>query len=297
MIVVSRRPPLRCALATTAAGPRYLPLLTYTTLPGRSLSIASSTGSSRPRGSRACSIACRYSADVAVRALRLFAQPGQPGPLPFEPGLDAHDVAIGLELRERQVEEVVRFLVAIRAHEVGGHVVRRAERRTEVERPAGGELGDRFEAHERAPRHHRVPQLVDATSTCPPGELRVLTGRQLLVMIAGELRQLLDHDGPRRHVDPDGKRLGGEHHLDEPLDEAGFDDLLERRHHPRVMRGQPGLQLGEELPVAEHRQVARIERSEAGIDDLADAVAIVVGREAQPGIETRRGRLRRTGCD
>ena len=228
-------------------------------------------------------------ADVAVGALRLFAQPGQPGPLTFEPGLDAHDVAIGLELRERQVEEVVRLLVPVRAHEVGGHVVRRAERRAQVERPAGGELGDRFEAHERAPRHDRVAQLVDAAATGPPGELRVLAGRQLLVMIAGELRQLLDHDGAGRHVDPDGQGLGGEHHLHEALDEAGFDDLLERRHHPGVVRSQAGLELGEELRVAEHRQIAGIERPEAGVDDPPDPVAIVVGREAQAGVETGPG--------
>jgi hypothetical protein len=42
--------------------------------------------------------------DVAVGALRLLPQSGQPRPLAFEPGLDAHHVAIGLELRERQVE-------------------------------------------------------------------------------------------------------------------------------------------------------------------------------------------------
>ncbi len=182
--------------------------------------------------------------DVAERALRLLAQPGQPGPLAFEPGLDAHHVAIGLELRERQVEQVVRLLVAVVAHQVGGHVVRRPERGTQMERTAAGELGDRFEAHERAPRHHRVPQFVDTPAARPPGELRVLAGRELLVVVAGELRELLDHDGPSRHVDPDRERLGGEHHLHEALDEAGFDDLLERRHHAGVVGSEPGLELG-----------------------------------------------------
>ena len=73
---------------------------------------------------------------------------------------------------------------------------------------------------------------------------------------------------PRRHVDPDRERLGGEHDLDEALDEARFDDLLERRHHPGVVRREPGLELGEELPVAEHREIGRVERAEAGVGDL-----------------------------
>ncbi len=120
--------------------------------------------------------------------------PASRDPLAFEPGLDAHDVAIGLELRERQVEQVVGLLVAVVAHQVGGHVVGRPERRTQMERTAAGELGDRFEAHERAPRHHRVPEFVDTPAARPPGELGVLAGRQLLVVVAGELRELLDHD-------------------------------------------------------------------------------------------------------
>ena len=45
---------------------------------------------------------------------------------------------------------------------------------------------------------HRVAQLVDAAGAGSPGELRVLAGRELLVAVAGELRQLLDHDGAGR---------------------------------------------------------------------------------------------------
>ena len=91
------------------------------------------------------------------------------------------------------------------------------------------------------------------------------------------------------HVDPDRKGLGCEHDLHEALDEAGFDDLLERWHHPGVVRRQPDLQLGEELPVPEYREIRRVECPEAGVDDLADPVVLVGGGEAQAGIEARSG--------
>ena len=104
------------------------------------------------------------------------------------------------------------------------------------------------------------------------------------------LRQLLDHDRARRHVDADGERLGGEHHLHQALDEARLDDLLERRHHPGVVGGDAGLELGEELAVAEHGEV-RVGSmpAEPGVDDLADAVALGSPSSAAA---RRRGTLR-----
>ena len=116
-------------------------------------------------------------------------------------------------------------------------------------------------------------------------------GRQHLVVVAGELGQLLDDDGAGRHVDADGERLGGEHDLDQALDEARLDGLLERRHHPGVVGGDPGLELGEELSVAEHGEVVVGEAFQAGVDDLADAVALGAGRQAQARRRGRTGRL------
>ena len=43
-------------------------------------------------------------------------------------GLQAHHVAVGAVLGEREVEEVVGEVGRVPAHEVGGHVVRRPER-------------------------------------------------------------------------------------------------------------------------------------------------------------------------
>ena len=61
----------------------------------------------------------------------------------------------------------------------------------------------------------------------------------------------------RRHVDADGQRLGGEDHLHEAVDEALLDDLLHRRHHAGVVRGDADVELGDELGVAEHVEVGR----------------------------------------
>ena len=84
--------------------------------------------------------------------------------------------------------------------------------------------------------------------------------------------------------------------LDQPLDEAGLDGLLERRHHPGVVGGDAGLELGQELAVAEHGEVVVGEPVEAGVDDLADAVALGAVGQAHPGGEARCGPPRRTGC-
>ena len=112
-----------------------------------------------------------------------------------------------------------------------------------------------------------------------------------LVVIAGELGQLLDDDGAGRHVDADGERLGGEDHLRQPLDEACLDGFLERRDHPGVMGGDAGLELGEELLVAEHLQVVVVETLEAGLDDGADACLFVARGQPHSGGEARAGGL------
>ena len=107
------------------------------------------------------------------------------------------DVAVGVVLREREVQEVTGLLGRIPPHEVGGHVVRRPERRRERVRAPRREAGDLFERDERVPEHDDVAAVVDAAPAGAARELGVLPRRQELVVLAGELRQLLDHDRPR----------------------------------------------------------------------------------------------------
>ena len=199
----------------------------------------------------------------------------------IEPGLDAHHVAVRLILGERKVEQVVSALAGVRTHQVRGHVVGRTERRVEVERATAGQRGDLIERHERAPQHHRVPEVVHATPSGATGQLRVLPRRQERVMVAGELRQLLDHHRLGRHVDADRQRLGGEDHLHQTLHETGLDHFLERRNHAGVVGRDSGLELTEERAVAEHREIGWIDRAQPGVDDLANPIAF--GATGQPG--------------
>ena len=198
----------------------------------------------------------------------------------FELPLERHDVAVGVVLRERQVQEVPRLLGRVPPHEVGGHVVRRAERRRERVRAARREPGHLFERDERVPEHDDVAAVVDAAAAGAPRELRVLAGRQELVVLAGELRELLDDDGAGRHVDAERQRLGREHDLEQPRGERLLDRFLHRRHHARVVRGEPGLEPGEPRVVAEHVEVVVGERGGVPFRDLAQLAAF--GRRGQP---------------
>jgi hypothetical protein len=106
-----------------------------------------------------------------------------------------------------------------------------------------------------------------------------------LVVLAGELGELLDHHRAGRHVDAHGERLGGEHHLHQPLDEAASTDLLERRHHAGVVGGDAGLE-----PRGTGRSRARPGRRRL---EVAEAIArrsrgcgpLVGGGEPQTGVE------------
>ena len=75
--------------------------------------------------------------------------------------------------------------------------------------------------------------------------------------LAGELRELLDDDRACRHVDAEREGLGGEHDLDQARRERLLDRLLHRRHHARVVRGEPRLEPGEPLVVAAARRGRR----------------------------------------
>ena len=144
----------------------------------------------------------------------------------------------------------------VAADEVGRHVVGGPERGAEREAAARGQGGH---VAERTNGDHSTtawPWVVDAPPAGPPGELGVLARRQELVALPGELGELLDDDRAGRHVDAEGQGLGGEHDLDQALDEALLDRLLERRHHPAWWAAMPGLEPGHEPVVAEDVEVA-----------------------------------------
>ena len=77
-----------------------------------------------------------------------------------------------------------------------------------------------------------------------------------------------------------------------PGGERLLDRLLHRRHHARVVRGEPGLEAGEPLVVAEHVEVVVGEARGLGVGDGADLGALPRLGEPQA---RRRGTARPPG--
>ena len=180
----------RSCFSTTARPPRFGAI---TTSPGRSLSSrlawAACAARGRRRGRRAApgTPRCRRSGGVPRRG------PARAAPGCVRGGGERHRVAVGVELRERQVEEPARFGAFVALHEVGGHVVGGPERRRQLVGAPRREARHLLEGDERIPQHDGVPDVVDAAPAGAARELRVLPRREELVVLAGELRQLLDH--------------------------------------------------------------------------------------------------------
>ena len=90
------------------------------------------------------------------------------------------------------------------------------------------------------------------------------------MVVAGELGELLDHDAASRHVDTDRERLGGEHDLDQALDETASTTSLNGGTIPAWWAATPASSCGHELGVAEHVEIGVDEAVETAVGDLAD---------------------------
>ena len=188
------------------------------------------------------------------------------------------DGPVGLELRERGREQLPRPRAAERADQVDRHVVARPERRPQRERAGAGQARDGGGVDAGRPDDDGVALHVDPAAAGAPGELGVLPRRHVDVRLAVPLHQPLEDDAARRHVDAQREGLGGEHGLHQAADEALLDGLLERRHQPRVVRGEAGEQPLPPLPEAEDVQVLLGQRAGAPVDDLGDLRALGLGR-------------------
>ncbi len=210
--------------------------------------------------------------------------------------LELHHGRVAAVLRERQVQQVVRGVGPVAPHEVGGHVVGRAERGGERVGARRREPGHLAERHIGRPQHDRVPDLVDAATPRSTGELGVLAGGEELVALARELAEPFDHDRPRRHVDPERERLGGEDDLHQCGREALLYRLLERRHHARVVRGDARLQRGNPLAVAEDAQVVIRQRRHFALGDGANPFTLLRRRQPQAEVEALSDRVGTRGA-
>ncbi len=192
--------------------------------------------------------------------------------------------AVGKELRERRVQQVVGLLAGVVPHEVHGHVVGGSERRGELVRARRGERGHTLERDLALEHDDRVAELVDPPPAGAPGELRVLARGEQLVPFALELPQVLDHDRPGRHVDPERQRLGREHHPDESGLEQLLDRFLEHGQHAGVMRGDPRGEGVLERRVAERLQVDVVHPRDAHVGEASDLGGLLARGQPDPGV-------------
>src|SRR5205823_10710383 len=87
---------------------------------------------------------------------------------------EADDRPVGLELRERLLEQLSRVVPAERSDEVDGHVVRRPEAGPERVGAGRREPGDVRRVETGRPQHDAVALDVDAAPAGAAGELGVL---------------------------------------------------------------------------------------------------------------------------
>ena len=112
-----------------------------------------------------------------------------------------------------------------------------------VQRHFGGEADD------------RVAFVVESAAPRATGHLRVLGAGEELAAGVGVLRELLQRDRARRHVDAEGQRLGREHDREQVLLEAGLDDLAKGGHHAGVVHGDAPAKAVDEVGVLQRVQV------------------------------------------
>ena len=214
--------------------------------------------------------------DVARASPRRVAVPSQELTAPLELSLERDDVTVRRYCANDRFSRWCATSGGIPRHEVRGHVVRRPERRAQRVRAADASDATWSKGTNGLQQHDRVPDVVDPAPPGAPGELRVFAGREELVLLTRELRQLLDHHRPGGHVDPERQRLRGEHHLHQAGTERLLDRFLHRGDHPGVMRGEAGLEAGEPFAVP---RTSRSSSDRASV--CASAMRRIAGRSSE----------------
>ena len=196
-------------------------------------------------------------------------------------GTQAHHGLIGLELGEAGFQNLACSGAAHLADQVDGHVVTGLEGRAQWIRTCGGQAGENLRVEFVRPHHYRVALDVDAAAPCPSGELGVFPGGEVHVRLTIPLHQPLEDHRTRGHVDAQCQGLGSENHLDQSALEQVLDDLLERREHAGVVRGDAALEGIGPVHVAEGGEVFVGDGHGPGRDDRSNGFAFTAGGEPQ----------------
>ena len=170
-------------------------------------------------------------------------------------GYQARDATVGLELRERCVEQCAGSGPAHLTDQIDRHVVRRAERGSQRVRPGRGQTCHPGQIDVRAPQTTACPSISiprrparPVSCVYSPGVISAWVSPLNFVS-----RSSRTHAG--WHVDAQSERLGGEHSADQTADEQLFDRLFERWYQAGMVCGHPAAQPVEPFPVSEHLEV------------------------------------------
>ena len=277
---------------STTASPGARPAGTSTTSPGssrlRESSVSGLPGPGTAPGGVVLGIGQgppqpRVLGEVAQVAGHGLAEAGEGFfPAPDLPG-QSDDGAVRLELGEGGFEDLAGAGPAELGQQVDGHVVRGPEAGVQRVGPPRGEAGDGGRVRAGLPQHDGVAFDVDPAAAGPAGQLGVLPRGDVHVRLAVELVQLLQHDAAGRHVDAERQGFGGEHGLDQPVDEELLHDLLEGGQHAGVVRGQSAEQAVPPAPEAQDVQVVGGDVLGGLVDPLGDDELFLLGGQPQPG--------------
>ena len=186
----------------------------------------------------------------------------------------ADDGAVGLELRERGLQNVAGRLASKLPDEVDRHVVGRPKAGPKRIGARRCQTAHRKGVKTPVVQHDGVALDVNAASSRASRQLGVLSRRDVSVRLAVELHQPLQNHGPCRHVDAQGQRLGGEHRTDTARSEELLDDLPERRQHPGMVGRETAGEALDEVPVAQHAKVLVGQALDAFLDRATDPVPL-----------------------
>ena len=148
-----------------------------------------------------------------------------------------------------------------------------------MKRLARDELVNGIEGNERFPDDESGTRGVDPSPTRTTGQLRIVTRFDHHVARAVILRESIDDDGPCGHVHTDCESFGRKHDLDESERKTTLNDLLEDRHHSRVMSRNSPLEEISELRIAERCKIVVGKRFDGAVSNLRDPISLVLGRQ------------------
>ena len=171
----------------------------------------------------------------------------------------------------------------VSAHKIGGHVVGGTERTCEAKTSTRRERRNFFERYKGRPENDGVAMIIDATSTCSAGELRVLRWSKELVSLAGELCEFVDDDSSRRHVDSQRQGFRREDDSHQTFHKALLDRFFEWRHETGMVTRNSTFKGIKPSSVIENPEILVGKVFDVRFGDESNSISLFFGGVGQSG--------------